>query len=252
MAAMIAIAGASVTSAVRSSVVTGVFESSLWLATFIVVGVALACFLIYSIHARIEELHLQSRLQIEYFPARDQDEGDAAGVRLYRAARKLVGRAKEDGSSEILAVNWFADMFAESASGDVEKARVDYHKCIESKLGKVDYHRIVQYRSLDDTALAPRIASSYSRHFREVMKVRDGSSNRRVRLDRVDPRYPTAFLIIENKGSDAYLLWQLNEHFSAAGAQCFRPRGVLVISDPEQQLIQHFKIGLTTSQIVTD
>jgi hypothetical protein len=217
-----------------------------WLVVFGIACFALTCYLVYLILARIEELYLRSRLSIRYLPLPVGD--SIAAEKVYREARRMVERANTKGECEIVAVNSFGPKFDDPDDIRAESAHDGYFKAFEERLGTVDYHRIVQYEGIDSTILRDYLSRSYERHFAAVVKYRDEhqASGRSTRLDCVPLRYPTSYAVVDNRGADAYLFWQLNECISRDNKNVFRPRGFLIVADPERQLVRYFKEWFTT------
>jgi len=137
-------------------------------------------------------------------------------------------------------------MFEESQQLGSEQQRRSYFEAIENKIGKVNYHRILQVNTehLVEGELSQKIVSSYEEHFLNIVKMRDkGSSSRPVLLDQVPAKYPVSFVIVSNHNDSSYLIWQVNEHVvsKAEPTDALKLRGVFLIADPDEQIIQYFK-----------
>jgi hypothetical protein len=248
LGALIAIAGATFGALAEHALGGAMVKGQIpWTMVYIALAMAFICYVIYRLFERVEDLYLRMRLSIRYYPATDENNANAM-VEMYGASRRLLNEAKEDGTCEILAVNWFAQPFGDPTSPEVESAHEAYFAALERKLGKVNYHRIVQYNdSIPTGDLDKYISLAYRKHLAKVIEHRDaGPAHHVVRLDKVPPRYPVSFVIIENEGTGSFLIWRLDEFATMSKeGPVFRPRGLFLVTDPEHQLIQHFRDWFT-------
>jgi hypothetical protein len=249
--AICAIAGGTIWNVIQEQISRGVVKSDTWVVAFIVLCFASIVLMIRYVVYQVDDLHRKNRIRIQYYSSSDLSGAD----RIYHEPRKLIEQIPEDGTSKIIAVNSFVEIFQESDDPKAEEFRSTYFRAIEKKLGKVDYHRILQlnypiYQStqninqIKNDVFTNRIAKNYKEHFAKIIEFRDsGKFQSEIRLDRVNAKYPMAFIIIENKEGTNYLLWQINEHINTSNglSNAFKLTGVFLIEDPDQQIIRHFK-----------
>ena len=242
VAAFIAIAGATAGNKIQDLISQGLSNGSSGVYVILIIGIMLLVLMMYRLIKLVEDLHAKNRLSVRYYSLSDPNGAE----RVYDESRKFIEEAKEDGSSSIIAVNSFIEMFAESESHQAEKERRAYFEAIEKKIGRVDYQRLLQlnYEHLEEDGLSRRIAPSYREHFINIIAKRDRSgSNRMISLDRVPAKYPTSFVVITNRNENSYLIWQVNEHVFVDNelTEAIKLRGVFLIVDPDEQIIKHFK-----------
>lgn len=241
-AAIYAIAGGTIWNIIQDQISRGVSEWQAWTLAFVILSFAIICFMIHYVVIQVDDLHKKNRISIRYYASDDPNGPE----RVYDESRKFIEEAKEDGTSQIIAVNSFVEIFQESDDSVAEKHRNAYFHAIENKVGKVDYHRIIQLNLSDPDVnqISKRIANNYKEHFATIIKKRDSNKFQRgIRLDRVNARYPITFVVIENKNDTSYLIWQINEHISLLNgvSDALRLKGVFLIVDPDQQIIKYFK-----------
>jgi ketosteroid isomerase-like protein len=226
-----------------------------WLVAAILLVLALAIYLQRRIESRIEELHRRQLLSVEYFAGGSGISGQA----VYRAATALVDKASGP-DCQIMAVNSFVEVFADSTDPAEESDRTSYLRAIESKLGQTNYHRILQLNARDRDALSririgDVISKNYGEHYQRIVdsvrKPRPRAALRGsvvTRLDAVPARYPTSFVLIKTPDG-SHLIWQMNEHVPHDPAangypieeEKVRLAGVFIISDPDEQITQYFE-----------
>jgi uncharacterized protein len=224
-----------------------------WLIAAILLVLALAIYLQRRIESRIEDLHRRQRLSVEYFTGGR----GASGQALYRAAAALIDKA-EGPDCEIMAVNSFVEVFADSTDPAEESDRTSYLRTIESKFGKINYHRILQLNARDRDALSririgDVISKNYGEHYESIVeyvnKSRPGVGTRvTTLLDAVPAKYPTSFVLIKTP-EGSHLIWQMNEHVPHSPNASNHPieeekvrlAGVFIISDPDEQITQYFE-----------
>ena len=226
-----------------------------WLVAAILLVLALGIYLQRRIESRIEELHRRQLLSVEYFAGGSGISGQA----VYKAAAGLVDRARGP-DCEIMAVNSFVEVFADSTDQAEESDRTSYLRTIESKLGHTNYHRILQLNARDrDTLSRIRIgdviSKNYGDHYRKIVEyvkkprpLTGLGVNVVTRLDAVPARYPTSFVLIKTP-EGSYLIWQMNEHVPHDPAgnnhpieeEKVRLAGVFIISDPDELITQYFE-----------
>lgn len=241
-ATFITIAGGTLWNKVQDVLSSKISSSdSPWLVIFLVFSMALLIIMMNRIVRLVEGLSAKNRLLVRYYSTNDLE-------RVYDESQKIIEEAKEDGTAIILAVNSFTEMYEDSSQQKsvAEKARQSYFEAIEKKIGKVDYHRILQVNTehIIEGELSHKIASSYETHFLNIVKKRDqGNSNKLIILDQVPAKYPTSFVIVSNKSNSSYLIWQINEHVVSkdSATDALKLKGVFLITDPDEQIIQHFK-----------
>jgi hypothetical protein len=91
--------------------------------------------------------------------------------------------------------------------------------------------------------LTPYLTTAYRDHFRRIIARGEAGPQHTIKLEKATPRYPIAFVIIDNGNGASHLIWQLNEYIPATPGTRpkFRQCGALLITDPDRQLIHHFK-----------
>jgi hypothetical protein len=249
--AICAIVGGTIWNVIQDQISHGVVKSDTWVVAFIVLCFSSIVLMIRYVVYQVDDLHRKNRIKIQYYSSSDLNGAE----RIYTESRKLIEQIPEDGTSKIIAVNSFVEIFQESDDPKAEEFRSSYFRAIEKKLNKIDYHRVLQlnystYQSIQNVNQATndviinRIAKNYKEHFTNVIKFRDsGNFQNEIRLDRVNARYPMAFIIIENKENTSYLLWQINEHIGTNNglSNAFKLTGIFLIEDPDQQVTKHFK-----------
>jgi hypothetical protein len=214
-----------------------------WIIEILSLSAAVICYLLQELLYRIEELHARTRLDVKYFPAGTKD----ATAKMYRAAGDLFELAGTNGECDIFAVNCFGEVFTQICHDD-EDAHAAYFLALENALKHAKYHRILQYD--DDRVngdLTRYLTPAYKEHFLQIIERGDGGPKYTAKLEKVTPRYPADFVIIENKKGASHLIWQLSEYVevSSGRRRPLRQCGALLITDPDQQLIQHFKSWFT-------
>jgi len=193
--------------------------------------------LVYSLFQRVEDLNVRNRLRVEYFPAGSKDEPDMSAT-MYNEATRIITKARPEQTAKILAVNSFHEIFA---APDAEKAHSSYFDALERRLGTIPYHRIVQCN--DPTNLWKRLSPPFQHHFETIVAKRDsGKCENEVILNFAPAIFPTAYVMVHYKDGTSDLIWQLNEYIDPASADgaVFRPRGLLIIHDPDRQLTRYF------------
>jgi len=248
--AICAIAGGTIWNVIEDQISNGVAKSDNWVVAFIVLCFASIVLMVRYVVYQVDDLHKKSRISIRYYSSSDSNGAE----RVYSESRKFIEQAAEDGTGRIIAVNSFVELFQESDEPKAEDFRLAYFKTIEKKLGKVNYHRIMQLNysqhfsnqnpSQTHDQITKRIAKNYREHFTNIVKMRDtGKSQREIRIDSVNAKYPVAFVVIENKEDTSYLVWQINEHVNTDDglSDAFKLTGVFLIEDPDQQIIRYFK-----------
>jgi len=240
-AAFVTIAGGALWNKIQDLLSQKIASDSLILLIFQIFSMALLIAMMNRVVHLVEGLSSKSRLTVRHYASDENGLG-----RVFDESRKIIEEAKEDGSCTILAVNSFTEMFEESQQLGSEQQRRSYFEAIENKIGKVNYHRILQVNTehLVEGELSQKIVSSYEEHFLNIVKMRDkGNSSRPVLLDQVPAKYPVSFVIVSNHNDSSYLIWQVNEHvISKAGpTDALKLRGVFLITDPDEQIIQYFK-----------
>jgi ketosteroid isomerase-like protein len=255
VAAIYVIFGGAVLNLIENLAQSRVTGPTPWLVAAILMVLSLVIFLQRRVESRIEDLHRRQRLSVQYFAGGS----GAAGQAVYRAAAGLIEKATGP-DCKIQAVNSFIEVFANSTDQAAESDRSSYLRTIESKLGQINYHRIIQLNARDRTALAririgDVISKDYGEHYAKIVEyVRrarptTGTGARVVtRLDAVPARYPTSFVLIKTPDG-SHLIWQMNEHVPHVPRSGDHPiedekvrlAGVFIISDPDEQITQHFE-----------
>lgn len=248
--AICAIAGGTIWNVIEEQISSGVAKSDNWVVAFMVLCFASIVLMVRYVVYQVDDLHKKSRISIQYYSSSDSNGAE----RVYSESRKFIEQAAEDGTGRIIAVNSFVELFHESDDSKAEEFRLAYFKAIEKKIGKVNYHRIMQLnyskhfgnQNPDQSSgqITKRIAKNYREHFINIVRKRDsGNSQYEIRLDSVNAKYPVAFVVIENKEDTSYLVWQINEHVSTDDglSDAFKLTGVFLIEDPDQQIIRYFK-----------
>jgi ketosteroid isomerase-like protein len=256
MTAIFVIFGSAVLNLVENLATDRIARPTGWLAAAVLVALSLAIFLQHRIELRIEDLHRRQRLSVQYFAGGS----GAAGQAVYRAATSLIEKAT-CADCKILAVNSFVEVFADSTDTAAEADRKSYLRTIESKLGQVSYHRIIQLNAKDRNALTKIrigdvISKNYGEHYKRVASFVSRSSGDTglgasvvTRLDAVPARYPTSFVLIKTPVG-SHLIWQMNEHVpqdspgmgnSFIEEERVRLAGVFIISDPDEQITRYFE-----------
>jgi hypothetical protein len=240
-AAFVTIAGGALWNRIQDLLSQKIASDSLILLIFQIFSMALLIAMMNQVVQLVEGLSSKSRLTVRHYANDENGLG-----RVFDESRKIIEEAKEDGTCTILAVNSFTEMFEGSQQLGSEPQRRSYFEAIEKKIGKVNYHRILQVNTehLMEGELSHKIVSSYEEHFLNIVEMRDkGSANRLVLLDQVPAKYPISFVIVSNHNDSSYLIWQVNEHVisETRPTDALKLRGVFLITDPDEQIIQYFK-----------
>lgn len=235
-----AIIGVVLYEAIQEYFAAGVLESRTFILVFNLV--CLGFFLILFSHTvgRIENLYKTRRLSIRYIPIDGRD-----GKELYVEAAKFIEEAKEDGTGQIFAVNSFLEVFKESEDEAREEYRKMYLSTIERKIGKVDYHRVIQvkYSDEENINIADRISKNYADHYKHIIEARANSKNNKItRIDVAPALYPESFVVISNQNQTNYLIWQISKHVpNPDKIEAVKLTGVFLIVDPDEQIVKYFK-----------
>lgn len=236
---VLAVVGTTFLNKIQELISWFITPGGMWTVFLLLACMIIIIIMLQRIYLQVEELHSKSRLSVRYHSL-----SEPGGVEsVYNESRKFIEEAEEDDYSSIKAVNSFVEMFKESESKEAELQKRRYFEAIERKIGRVDYHRLLQLDNehLEEGKLSDRIADSYREHFIKILE-KKGTSKKQVALDQVPAKYPTSFVIIKNKHTN-YLIWQINEHVVIENevTDAIKLRGVFLIVDPDKQIIQHFE-----------
>jgi hypothetical protein len=206
---------------------------------------------ILGLYAKAEELGRDARVSFRYYRL-DAGAVDRAvqAERLYAEAKRVIDYAEEDGQSRILAVNSFVEIGGQAGDEQVMARSRSYLQSIDRKLGKVNYHRIIQLAEADLARLphgsvAPLIAENYSEHYRRMLQVSENSPGQRAAvLEAVPAKYPTSYLMVQNKEDGQYggrLIWQMHEHVpDGVRGDEVQLTGLIIIIDPGGSILRTF------------
>jgi hypothetical protein len=202
---------------------------------------ATICSMLYHILQRLEELNEKTRLTIQFFSVDEYEE-----EKIYEEGRKIIEKTREDGKAKIIAVNSFVELFQDSEKQKDKTQRQSYFRALEKKIRYADYYRILQLEKKDmDIKIGDWVSLSYKEHFRKMAMRRDKDikHRREIRLDAVPAKYPTTFIMIDNQEGGSYLIWQINEHVYSNDrvTKTVKMQGSFIITDPDQQIIKHFR-----------
>ena len=184
--AICAIAGGTIWNVIQDQISRGVIESDAWVITFIVLCFTSIVLMIRYVVHQVDDLHRKNRIKIQYYSSSDLRGAD----RIYHEPRNLIEKIPEDGTSKIIAVNSFVEIFQESDDPEAERSRSAYFRAIEKKIGKIDYHRILQLNystyqptqninQTGDGVITNIIAKNYKEHFTKMIELRDSGKSKR-------------------------------------------------------------------------
>jgi hypothetical protein len=229
-----AILGGSIIAVVQHNASLNVVNTYVGLQIALLVVLAVIIYLVRDIASRIEDLHKNSKLVVEYYESA-QD--------AFSAGRRIVESAQVGASIRV--VNSFVES-DKSADGPAQKIWLD---SLVGRLGAVHYHRIIQLATQDlerdgGRPLYEFIAPNYIEHYRQTLAVQRASHDRfMTRVDAVPARYPMTFAIIQNPGASpgGYLMVQISEYVQQLDAStALSMAGSFLIRDPDGQLVPHF------------
>jgi hypothetical protein len=182
---------------------------------------------------RLDDLHSTQRIHAHF----------SNGPEDYTLMRNAIEQAKEGGT--IYAVNSFEIPYEGVSPHNprdiaaAEEARKGYYEAISEKMGKVNYHRIVQVHDTNDPKIGSLVDPIYIQHFRDMLALENGDRAVQTRLWVAPTRYSMSFVIVENPQRDSYLIWQVDKHLEKGG---YKAAGHMIVEDPDEVIIKDFKV----------
>jgi hypothetical protein len=163
------------------------------------------------VRSSLEKLSRKAAFSIDYYPASNKQEVSA----LHLAAKRVIERAPRN--AEIYAVNSYIEVFQESNDPEAEESQRDYLLAYERRFDSLaKYHRLIQLKNGqaggDKTKLGDRLAPAYLAHYRAMA---DHARRRPIKLERVEARLPTSFVVVKN-GGGGEIIWQMNHRVPAS------------------------------------
>jgi hypothetical protein len=181
---------------------------------------------------KLDDLHSTQRIHAHF----------SNGPEDYALMRYAIEQAKEGGT--IYAVNSFEIPYKGLAPHDpkdisaAEDARKGYYKAIAEKMGKVNYHRIIQVHDMRNPKISELVDPTYLQHFKDMLALGDREKSIQTRLWVAPTRYSMSFVIVENPKGDSYLIWQVDKHLETGG---YKAAGHMIVEDPDEVIIKNFK-----------
>jgi hypothetical protein len=212
-----------------------------WVVALVALCTLCVSILVLQLSERLEDLRMLQRMRFKYYPSGGKSNA-VLSSKMYEAATRVITRARVDGTCHIMAMNSFHEPFDPVPDNGSHRKFFD---ALNAILGRVNYQRLVQCASKEH--LATSLSKEYRDHFERVMMFRDSEEAEQThlftRLDMVQPKYPTAFVIVKHSNGSADLIWQLNEYTGALrdARPVFRVRGLLIVEDPDRRLIRFFE-----------
>lgn len=182
---------------------------------------------------KLDDLHSTQRIHANF----------SNGPEDYSLMRHAIEQAKEGGT--IYAVNSFEIPYKGVSPHDpkdiaaAEEARKGYYKAISDKMGKVNYHRIVQVHDINDPKIGSLVDPIYLQHFRDMLALESNEKAVQTRLWVAPTLYSMSFVIVENPQGDSYLIWQVDKHLEKGG---YKAAGHMIVEDPDEVIIKDFKV----------
>ena len=218
-------------------------DTFMWFNFFLVFFTLLVIVSLTQIHKHLVEIKKTKRLSIRYLSVSDDH-----GKDLYVEAKKFIEDAKEDGSGSIFAVNSYVEIYEHSEDEAKEDYRKRYLHTLEQKVGKTNYHRIIQINHRDfeklksgEFKIGSKMTKNYRQHYRNMILARDAHKGNgyNLQIGVVPAKYPISFVVVTNNNDTNYLIWQMHEHVD--GSDAIRLTGIFLIIDPDEQLVKYFK-----------
>jgi hypothetical protein len=230
-------------------------SSVTWLTGAVLLVLVVTVGMLNNIYSRTDELANRLGLSIEYYrldpgpthsSIRDQQAQD-----LYGACIRLIDSVSEGASSKIIAVNSFVEIGSQPGDKHVEEASRRYLATLDSKIGRIPYHRVVQLSEresdlLPNGSIGDLIAPNYCDHYQRIVSARLNSHGQQLAtLEAVRAKYPISFVVLHDSTDSVYggrLIWQMHEHVYDSGndATFVQLTGVFIVRDPEGIIVKTF------------
>ncbi len=236
--AILAAAVVAVIAEIARNIIAGTAAlSSSFINIFMLIALLLVFAQLGAMRTSVEQLSRKARFAIVYYPASNKQEVSA----LHLAAKQVIERAPRN--AEIYAVNSYIEVFRESNDPAAEESQRDYLLAYERRFDNLaKYHRLIQLKNgqhgSDRTKLGDRLAPAYLAHYRAMAD--HAKRNRPIKLERVEARLPTSFVVVKN-GGGGEIIWQMNHRDPGSeDNDVERMEGVFIVNDPDGLLVHRF------------